>query len=195
MNNKVYFYRVANEMGRHYYDAHYMGPYAYFNINSWLKASIPFTEETYLQFVKFASQEVVEYRRYNIDNYKLKSVPTLPNTWRPGPFEDIDLREKMIQRMGKMTKNGKFHLYGFDSLMQTIKWYSNLEELEFLEKNGFSLYKLLVKSSNLIVGKNQAVYFPDKYDIVEKAKIKLTDLHKQISISTNNNKVASKLFV
>lgn len=200
MNNKVYFYRVAHNSVLHKglgNVAHYMGPYAYFNVNLWSSSNVPFDSETLTKFVKFAEREVVEYKKFNINNYKLKCVPTLPNAWRPGPFEDIELRSKMINKMGKMTKNGKFHLYGFDSIAQSLKWYNNPEELEFLENVGFSMYKFLVKSQNMIVGKSQSVYFPDIYDILQKDKIKLTSLNRllNVPININNNESVSELFV
>lgn len=185
MNNKTYFYRVANGNHRHY-DTYPMGPYSFFNPVLWKNyATLPFTSNAYNIFAEFASKEVIEYKKLKIDNYKLSRVPTLPNSWRPGPFEDIDLREKMIGRMGAMTKKGKFHLYGFDSMMQALNWYNNLEELNFLESCGFSMYKFRVSAKNMIVGKRQAVYFPDvnnKNEMVVASVIKLTELHKPVTL-------------
>ena len=188
MNNKVYFYRVGIDTHSHKdsnNNDHYMGPYAYFNFNVWIQRGqlYPYSDDELNRFYKFASREKAsEYIKFNIDNYKLKCVPTLSNAWRPGPFEDIDLRQKMIDRMGGMSKSGKFHIYGFDSIMQALKWYNDPEELEFLESLGFGMFKFLVKTQNLIVGKNQSVYFPDKNDIFEKDKIQLSTLHKSVNI-------------
>ena len=196
MNNKTYFYRVANRSYR--FDEIYpLGPYSFFNHSVWKdSSSLPFTSNEYNKFVEFASKEVVEYKIFNINPYECKRVPTLPNAWRPGPFEDIDLREKMIDRMGGMTKGGKFHLYGFDSMMQALNWYNNSEELEFLENCGFSMYKFLVKTKNMIVGKRQAVYFPDindKNEMIVASIIKLTELHKPVTLPIA--KSVSELFV
>ena len=93
--------------------------------------------------------------------------------------------------MGTMTKNGKFHLYGFDSLMQASKWYNNQEELQFLEDNEFRMYKFQIKSKNMIVGKTQSVYFPDindNMDMLWISSIKLTDMNKSININNTNHK-------
>ena len=192
MNNKTYFYRVAHK-NCSFYGRYPMGPYAFFNANQFVlnNQKVPFSECTYEKFVDFTSKETVEYKKFNIANFKLKWVPTLPNAWRPGPFEDIDLREKMIHRMGTMTKNGKFHLYGFDSLMQASKWYNNQEELQFLEDNEFRIYKFKIKSKNMIVGKTQSVYFPDindNMDMLWISSIKLTDMNKSININNINHK-------
>ena len=192
MNNKTYFYRVAHK-NCSFYGRYPMGPYAFFNANQFVlnNQKVPFSECTYEKFVDFTSKETVEYKKFNIANFKLKWVPTLPNAWRPGPFEDIDLREKMILRMGTMTKNGKFHLYGFDSLMQASKWYNNQEELQFLEDNEFRMYKFQIKSKNMIVGKTQSVYFPDINDDMNMlwiSSIKLTDMNKSININNTNHK-------
>lgn len=192
MNNKTYFYRVAHK-NCSFYGRYPMGPYTFFNTNLWSvnNQKVPFSECAYEKFVEFVSKEVVEYKKFNIANNKLKWVPTLPNAWRPGPFEDIDLREKMIHRMGTMTKNGKFHLYGFDSLMQALQWYNNQEELRFLEDNEFRIYKFKIKSKNMIVGKTQSVYFPDindNMDMLWISSIKLTDMNKSININNINHK-------
>ena len=192
MNNKTYFYRVANK--KHAWNGRYpMGPYAFFNANQFVlnNQKVPFSECAYEKFVDFTSKETVEYKKFNINNYKLKWVPTLPNAWRPGPFEDIDLREKMILRMGTMTKYGKFHLYGFDSIIQALNWYNNQEELQFLEDNEFRMYKFQIKSKNMIVGKTQSVYFPDINDDMNMlwiSSIKLTDMNKSININNTNHK-------
>ena len=192
MNNKTYFYRVANK--KHAWNGRYpMGPYAFFNTNLWSvnNQKVPFSDCVYEKFVEFVSKETVEYKKFNIANFKLKWVPTLPNAWRPGPFEDIDLREKMILRMGTMTKYGKFHLYGFDSIIQALNWYNNQEELQFLEDNEFRMYKFQIKSKNMIVGKTQSVYFPDindNMDMLWISSIKLTDMNKSININNTNHK-------
>lgn len=186
MNNKTYFYRIA--IGKYkYYDTYPLGPYSFFNHATWCQnfVPLPFTNDEYNKFAKFCENESIEYKKLKIDNYKLSRVPTLPNAWRPGPFEDIDLREKMIDRMGAMTKYRKFHLYGFDSMMQALNWYNNLEELNFLENIGFSMYKFRVSAKNMIAGKRQAVYFPDvndKNEMVVASVIKLTELHKPVTI-------------
>ena len=198
MNNKTYFYRVAHK-NCSFYGRYPMGPYTFFNTNLWFvnNQKVPFSDCAYEKFVEFVSKEVVEYKKFNIANNKLKWVPTLPNAWRPGPFEDIDLREKMIDRMGTMTKNGKFHLYGFDSLMQASKWYNNQEELQFLEDNQFRMYKFKIKSKNMIVGKTQSVYFPDRNDNMDMlwiSSIKLTDMNKSININ-NTTQTINELFV
>jgi DNA-binding MltR family transcriptional regulator len=193
MNNKTYFYRVAHK--KYSWNGRYpMGPYAFFNANQFVlnNQKVPFSECTYKKFVEFVSKEIVEYKKFNINNFKLKWVPTLPNAWRPGPFEDIDLREKMILRMGAMTKNGKFHLYGFDSLMQALQWYNNQEELQFLEDNEFRMYKFKVKSKNMIVGKTQSVCFPDINDDMDMLWIsstKLSDLNKSININSTTQTI------
>ena len=198
MNNKTYFYRVANK--KHAWNGRYpMGPYAFFNANQFVlnNQKVPFSECAYEKFVEFVSKETVEYKKFNIANFKLKWVPTLPNAWRPGPFEDIDLREKMIHRMGTMTKYGKFHLYGFDSFIQASKWYNNQEELQFLEDNEFRMYKFQIKSKNMIVGKTQSVYFPDINDDMDMlwiSSIKMTDLNKSININ-NTTQTINELFV
>ena len=198
MNNKTYFYRVAHK--KHAWNGRYpMGPYAFFNTNLWSvnNQKVPFSDCAYEKFVEFVSKETVEYKKFNIANFKLKWVPTLPNAWRPGPFEDIDLREKMIHRMGTMTKYGKFHLYGFDSFIQASKWYNNQEELQFLEDNEFRMYKFQIKSKNMIVGKTQSVYFPDindNMDMLWISSIKLTDMNKSININ-NTTQTINKLFV
>ena len=193
MNNKTYFYRVAHK--KYSWNGRYpMGPYAFFNESRFLLniQKVPFSGCAYEKFVEFTSKEIVEYKKFNINNFNLKWVTTLPNAWRPGPFEDIDLREKMILRMGTMTKNGKFHLYGFDSLMQASKWYNNQEELQFLEDNQFRMYKFQIKSKNLIVGKTQSVYFPDINDDMDMLWIsstKLTDLNKSININSTTQSI------
>lgn len=196
MNNKTHFYRVANGKYR-YYNMYPLGPYSFFNHDVWKNfATLPFNSNEYNKFAEFVSGEIIEYKKLKIDNYKLKRVPTLSNAWRPGPFEDIDLREKMIDRMGGMTKSGKFHLYGFDSMMQALNWYNNSEELEFLENCGFSMYKFRVKTKNMIVGKRQSVYFPDVSDKTEMAVasvIKLTELHKPVTLLTTGS--VCELFV
>ena len=198
MNNKTYFYRVAHTNCT-FYGRYPIGPYTFFDATRRLlnNQKVPFSECAYEKFVDFTSKEVVEYKKFNIANNKLKWVPTLPNAWRPGPFEDIDLREKMILRMGTMTKYGKFHLYGFDSLMQASKWYNNQEELQFLEDNEFRMYKFQIKSKNMIVGKTQSVYFPDINDDMNMlwiSSIKLTDMNKSININ-NTTQTINKLFV
>ena len=195
MNNKTYFYRVAHTNCT-FYGRYPMGPYTFFDATRRLlnnqKVPISISECTYEKFYEFVSKEVVEYKKFNINNFKLNRVPTLPNAWRPGPFEDIDLREKMIDRMGTMTKYGKFHLYGFDSLMQALQWYNNQEELQFLEDNQFRMYKFQIKSKNMIVGKTQSVYFPDINDDMDMLWIsstKLTDLNKSININSTTQSI------
>ena len=196
MNNKTYFYRIANYQYK-FFGIYPIGPYAFFNDTVWQNAKIlPYTADQYDQFARFCANETSEYKKLKIDNYKLKRVPTLPNAWRPGPFEDIDLREKMIDKMGAMSKNGKFHLYGFDSMIQALNWYNNHAELNFLKNCGFAMYKFRIWKKNMIVGKRQSVYFPnidDNNEMAVTSVIDLTALHKPITLPVIES--VSELFV
>jgi hypothetical protein len=76
--------------------------------------------------------------------------------------------------------------------MQTLQWYNNQEELQFLEDNEFRMYKFKVKSKNMIVGKTQSVYFPDINDDMDMLWIsstKLTDLNKSININSTTQSI------
>ena len=116
----------------------------------------------------------------------IKRPPSLPVNIPPPP-----------NFSGSSTKNGKFHLYGFDSLMQALQWYNNQEELQFLEDNQFRMYKFQIKSKNMIVGKTQSVYFPDINDDMDMlwiSSIKLSDLNKSVNINSTTQTI-NKLFV
>jgi hypothetical protein len=191
-NNKINFYRVENcNCADLIKIINYprkclpfgFGPYSFFNSDVWekeLSLSVPYTKEQFTKFCSFANDECREYRILKIDNYKVSYVPTLPRTRRPGPFEDIDLREKMIKHMGKMTKYSRWHFYGFNNLIQLLSWFDNPEELKFLHEMGFILSNYLVPSKDFIIGKNQSVFFPTRpyqEDIILKSRTELTKIN------------------
>lgn len=101
------------------------------------------------------------YNKFKIDPFKLKRVPTLLSERRPGPFEDMVMREKMMSMLGVMNKIGKEYFYCFDSIAQFKSWFHDPEELRFLAENYFTLSHYIVKASSFIRGSKQAAFFKE----------------------------------
>jgi hypothetical protein len=102
------------------------------------------------------------YNKFGIDNCKLKSVPTLPNERRPGPFEDMEMREPLAKILG-MSKGGKDYFYCFDSIAQFKSWFHDPEELKFLYENYFTLSHYIVNAASFICGSKQAAFFKEGF--------------------------------
>ena len=92
------------------------------------------------------------------DPFRLRKVPALLTARRPGPFEDMGMRDKFLKFMGGWTKLGRKHYYCFDSIPQFKQWFHDEEELKFLADNSFTLSNYVVKESSVIRGEKQTVF-------------------------------------
>ena len=176
MNNTINFYRVEHSDIQFRNSSFYVGPYVYFK-------NIASTSENQKWGELCGKHEPGNtiYKKFNINNWKLKMIPSLSNERRPGPFEDIELRSRMLNFMGGFTKNSKFHLYGFASLMQYYSWFNDPDELSFLNDYKFVLRNYLVKTQDFLYGNTQCVINP--YGIKScKNTIKLSDLNSTMCI-------------
>jgi hypothetical protein len=189
MNNTINFYRVSHKFNKFLDTNISPGPYSFFG-NIIQRNPADMGANMFCKIVGKNEDVSYRYKQFNIDNYKLKSVPTLNFVKRPGPFEDMELRSKMINKMGNQTKNGVFHLYGFDSICQFLNWYHDEKELQFLEFAEFELVNMIVPKKHVLFGKNQCVYFPENtiLPIKIKASYELTTFYKSFAVNLSNNK-------
>lgn len=180
MNNRRNFFRVEHSIHKYQPLDVGMGPYVYYYTPVWNHWNIkpPYSNTECEEANRLlARSEPVEntYKKFGIDPFKLKRVSTLSNERRPGPFEDFSLREKMIHKMGNLTKNGIIHLYGFDSLTQLHKWFNIPYERWYLGNlAGFVISKYRCRSIDFLSGSAQCVYFPEpgeKLTLVEQYKL------------------------
>jgi len=154
MNNRTNIFRVEHESVK-LNDKFYVnvGPYTYFSCCSDLELA--------KQWEKLTSpHEPINFipRELGI-NYNPNPVIVLTLCNRPGPFEDMELRSKMINYMGSITKDSihNFYLYGFRDIHQYKKWFHDYDETQFLISSGFVLRKYEVKSENMMSGSSQCV--------------------------------------
>ena len=161
--NKVNVFRVDNPMFRVFNMNIGLGPYHFFNT-----CSHPYTNTQWCAHTAKHEPAANIYQKHKIDARKIMFVPTLPNEARPGPFEDMVMREEFLSKVGKSkAANGKNVVYCFDSLDQYFKWFHDPAERLFLACNGFVLSQYIVKADLFIRGKSQCAFFAEGFEYVK----------------------------
>lgn len=170
--NKVNVFRVDNPIARVFVAEIGIGPYNFFS-----QLAHPNTAKQWaFHCGKHEPGEGI-YKKHGINNRKLNAVPTLPSERRPGPFEDIGLRQPFIENIGR-TKvvEGKHVVYCFDSIEQYHRWFHDPLELQFMAEHGFVLSQYVVDAKHFLRGHSQCAFLSDGFKYV-KARYTLTTLN------------------
>lgn len=74
-------------------------------------------------------------------------------TNKPGPFEDIKLRYKILENDISL----KNYLFGFKDLKQLKKWF-NTVEIKNLFERGYQIKEIKIKKEDIIFGSKQIIF-------------------------------------